>query len=379
MNCPQCGLYLPDANVERCPRCGWTRPANAGAATPAPGYNPWGNPGAGTTSPPTELPGQYSPSQGMTPPGWSGYPATQQSASEQSSPYGPPAQPSVPLYGQQYGQPAQPSVPMYGQQQYGQYGQYAPPSVPMYGQAAPPSMGQQPAWGSPFPPQPPRKSRTGLIVAVVVVLVLILGAGGGFLALRAAQQGTPPATNGGNPTATVSATATTGSNIVFQDSFNDPTSGWANDSHCSYGSGGYHIKDGFICYAPAGDTTNATVTTTVKQISGAVLDPYGVSVRISDQGHYEFDIDSNGKWVVFKCGSSNCSRLKDYTASSAIHSGLNATNTLSVAMQGTNFTFSINGTQVGQFTDSAYSSGQVGLGGSDGIEVVYSSFKIASA
>lgn len=279
---------------------------------------------------------------------------------------------------------------MYGQygqnSQYGQYGQYAPPSMPMpmYGQAAPPSMGQQPGWGSPFPPplmQPPRKSRTGLIVSLIVVLVLILGAGGGFLAIQANQN--QQTGNGGTPTATVpSATATaTPSNVLFQDSFTDPSTGWTNDSNCSYGSGGYHIKGSYICTAPAGEFTDATVSVTVKQISGTNLDPYGISVRIGPQFqyHYEFDIDSNGKWVVFKCGSNDCSKLKDYTANAAIHANLNVSNTLSVAMKGGKFTFSINGTQLGQVSDSAYSSGDIGLNGSDGIEVVYSNFEITSA
>ena len=394
MNCPQCGLYLPDANIERCPRCGWVRAA-AGGATPAPGYNPWANPGA--PSAPAETPPQYLPPQGApTAPGWpyytqnatspEGYPTPPQPAPDQASPYGQgfqqgvppygqPAQPSVPLYGQA----APPSVPMYGQ--YGQqYGQYAPPSVPMYGQASPPSMGQQPAWGSPFPPPPPqKKSNTGLIVTIVLVIVLLLGGGGGFLLLR----GNAPSqtgNTGGSGTATVPAATATASNIVFQDSFNDPSTNWANDAHCSYGSGGYHIKDGYICFSPAGNFADATITTTVKQLSGDIREPYGISFRINDQAqtHYEFDIDSNGKWVVFKCGSGNCPTLRDYTANAAIHAGLNVTNTLTVAMRGSQFSFSVNGTKVGQITDSAYANGEVGLGAGNSIEVVYSSFQIAN-
>lgn len=289
-------------------------------------------------------------------------------------PYGAPAQPSVPLYGQA----APPSVPMYGQ-----YGQFAPPSVPLYGQAAPPSMGQQPGWGSPYPPQPPQsqKSRTGLIVSLIVVAVLILGAGGGFLALKANQQGQSTGNTGGTATATVPAATATPSNVLFQDSFMDPSTGWANDSHCSYGSGGYHVKDGYICFAPAGGFTDATISATVKQISGSASgqNPYGIAFRISSQTNYEFDIDSSGEWAVAKCGSSNCSPLVDFTSSSAIHTGLNATNTLTVAMKGSKFTFSVNGTQVGSATDSAYTSGKIGVSSSDGIEVVYSSFAITSA
>lgn len=252
----------------------------------------------------------------------------------------------------------------------------------MYGQMAPPSMGQQPTWGSPFPPPPPpQKSRTGLIVALVLVVVLILGGGGGLLALHASQQGQQTGNTGGTATATVpAATATaTPSNVVFQDSFNDPSSGWSNDSHCTYGSGGYHIKDGYICFAPAGDFADATITATAKQVSGSKLAPYGIAFRIGSQTYYEFDIDSNGKWTLGKCGSSDCTTLVDYTANAAIHPGLNVTNTLSVAMQGSHFVFSVNGAHVGDITDSSYSSGKVGITASQGIEVVYSNFQIASA
>src|SRR6266545_1286602 len=71
-----------------------------------------------------------------------------------------------------YGQP-HPGQPQYGQQppQYGQ--QQQPP--PQYGQ---PQYGQYPAPG--YPPQAPRKSRTGLIIGLVaggVALLLCLGVG----------------------------------------------------------------------------------------------------------------------------------------------------------------------------------------------------------
>ena len=410
MNCPQCGLYLPDTNVERCPRCGWMRPVSTGAPTPTPGSNPWGNPVNPVTpiapieAAPSSPLSPYTPAQSPTAPGWPSYapsttpfpmyPPAQQSGPDQMPPYGQDMPPAMPPYGA----PAPPSVPLYGQAapptgpMYGQYGPYAPPSMPLYGQAAPPSMGQpmgqpmgqQPGWGSPFPPQPPQKSRTGLIVSLVVVIVLILGAGGGFLALKANQQGQQTGNGGGTATATVPAATATPSNVLFQDSFTDSSTGWANDSHCTYGSGGYHIKDGYICFAPAGPFTDATISATVKQISGSTSqqnpqDLYGIDFRISGQTYYEFDIDGGGEWAVAKCDSSNCSPLVDFTANSAIHTGLNTTNTLTVAMKGSQFTFSVNGTQVGTTSDSAYTSGKVGISAGNVVEVVYSNFEITSA
>jgi hypothetical protein len=98
------------------------------------------------------------------------------------SPYGQPD----PYGGGPYSQPQQ------GQPQYGQQPPYsAPPASPAYGQqppySAPPSYGQYPqdSYGqypgaAGYPPPPPRKSRTGLIVGLalgaVVLVALVVGA-----------------------------------------------------------------------------------------------------------------------------------------------------------------------------------------------------------
>lgn len=384
MNCPQCGLYLANASADPCPRCGW-RPASADFP---PGYTPWNTPPG--VPPATGAPGQAAGSG--FPPGGPDWAQTQQRGlmADLRGAQGPGGPPPMPPYGSgvpqgmpPYDQPPQPGAPVYGQYAppsvptYGQtYGQYPPPG---YGQAAPPSMGQQPTWGTPFPPPPPpKKGSAGLIVAIVLVVVLLLGGAGGFLALRANQQNGVSAS--ATPTATGPApTATPSTNVVFHDTFSDSTSGWANDSHCTYASDGYHVKDGYICYSPAGNFTDAIVSADVKQTSGSVTYPYGISFRITSQSHYEFDIDSNGKWVVYKCGASDCTHLVDYTANAAIHPNLNVSNSLKVDMRGSHFIFYVNGTQVGDATDATYTSGKVGVDGGSGIEVVFASFQIATA
>lgn len=172
-------------------------------------------------------------------------------------------------------------------------------------------------------------------------------------------------------------TATTGPTVLYQNALTSAADNWTNDQNCFFGAGGYHINGGFLCVAPAGTLTDVDVSVQVKQISGETTIPYGIGFRRPSTGNrYEFDIDSNSKWVFFKCAASNCTTVIDYTADAAIQGGLNTVNTLEVRAVGSQFEFLVNGTKVGQTTDTTYPSGEVGLAGDDGIEVVFSNLKI---
>jgi hypothetical protein len=78
-----------------------------------------------------------------------------------------------PASGGPYGQPQPGYQQPYDQQPYDQQPQYAAPPT-QYGPA--PGFGGGEPWGPPTPP--PRKSRTGLIVALVVVFAVLLCGGG---------------------------------------------------------------------------------------------------------------------------------------------------------------------------------------------------------
>jgi hypothetical protein len=115
------------------------------------------NPYGGQPQQPGPPPGYGYPQQGGAPqppqqPGAYGFPQQQQ-----------PQQPGP--YGQNpYGQPQQP--------QPGPYGQPQQPAPGPYGQQPGPT-GQQPGGGWVVPPQPPRKSRTGLIIGVIAAVVVV--------------------------------------------------------------------------------------------------------------------------------------------------------------------------------------------------------------
>lgn len=253
-------------------------------------------------------------------------------------------------------------------------GNPAPPSQPMYpGGAYPPGAPYAQAPGATWQPAPQKQRPVGLIiggvVALVVVLIVALAVGIGIL-------GQKPIVN----TPGGSATATAQSNVLLDDPLTSNANGWASDgTHCYFANDGYHIADGYYCDAPIGDIGDGSITVTVKQISGSTLYPYGIMFRLgSDQSHYEFDIDSNSKWVLFKyvAGQSNSTELQGYTANSAIHGGLNATNTLKVDFRGGTFTCSVNGAVVGSVTDanSALGPGKVGLNAGSNVSAVFTNF-----
>jgi hypothetical protein len=210
---------------------------------------------------------------------------------------------------------------------------------------------------------------------VALVLVLALGAGGvALLASRTSGLSLGGVTLGG------SSTGPGGGTIIYQDALNGSTkSDWTDDNNCFFGDGGYHIKAAFICYAPADPQSDAVTSVTAKQISGPLTYPFGLVIRrVSVGNYYDFEVDSNGKWIFDKVVGGKVTTIVDYTANSAIKKGLNQVNTLSVQAKGSHFIFSVNGTQVGTADDSTFSSGKTGLEGDDGIEAVFTDLTIAN-
>ncbi|HEV2457135.1 MAG TPA: hypothetical protein VGS80_02135 [Ktedonobacterales bacterium] len=379
MTCPTCGLNLGSTPPETCPRCGAPlradAAANPSAQTPGMagmGQSPMANPFG---QPPT--PG-YGPPQGSNP---SGQPPNPYGLAQPPDPYGQPPTP-MPNSGQEqpstpFGPPTpnygQPPAPTYGQPQapnpYGQditqsytppfAGQPAQQPAPPYGQAAPPSPwpvagGGKPG-GSPFTPARPRRAGGAIarvVGAVIVLAVIVVGA----LVYNAVKGDT-----------------------VYSSALTGTVRDWPNTGGCSPESDGYHITAGVACYPDLADQNDVTLTVAVKQLSGDQGQPYGVSFRRVSQGNrYFFDIDSNGEWGFGKSVSSTDSFIVDATTNAAIHTGLNASNTLQVQAKGSHFTFFVNGTQVGQGDDATYVSGKWGLEGANNIEVMFNNITITN-
>ncbi|MEO7000769.1 MAG: hypothetical protein ABI068_03115, partial [Ktedonobacterales bacterium] len=217
----------------------------------------------------------------------------------------------------------------------------------------------------------------GIVLVAVLVAVLLVVGSLGLLAYYNSQH------PGGNSSTATGATATPGvtSNIIFQDSLTSNTNGWADDgTNCTFKNGSYHVK-GAVCLAPltspAGD---ATVRVSVKRISGAANEPYGLTLRHASRGNfYDFVISGDGAWAVFLHKGGNTSLLHPYTNNAAIHQGLGVSNILKVVMSGSTFHCYVNDTLVGQFTDSSFASGEVGVsnfGTGTTVDAAFNNFEV---
>lgn len=226
---------------------------------------------------------------------------------------------------------------------------------------------------APAPAKPTRsRGRRNLLAALVGVLIIAACAGGVYLAFFA--HGSPPNNGSQNPIP--------GTNVLFSDPLTSNANGWSDTSgHCFFQDNAYYIENGFICYAPAGNFGDANITVQAKQVAGSIRYGYGIVFRRTSTGNwYEFDIDSNRHWAFFKSVNGTESTIVDFTSNSAIKGGLNIVNTLLVQAKGSHFVFSVNGAEVGEADDTAFSSGQSGLsaGGPD-VEVAYTNFEITAA
>lgn len=358
MQCPSCGLQFDQPAPERCPRCGYVF---AAPSAQPPQYNPY--------SP-------YPPSTSHEPPAGSGAPQNPPSYNPQGQ-YGGYAPPSG------YGQPAPPSG--YGQP----YGQAAPPSYPLapgyppasYAPSGYPPQGYPPQGypQGPLAPLPARKkSRTGLVIGIVAAVVIVLAActGGTIWAMRSLGQ-TTVTTLSGTPSASASPTAS--ETVIYGDTFKSDDEGWLDEpGHCFLKGDGYHVTNTWACYAPIGTQTDVDISVTTQQVGGPTTWPYGIIFRRTSVGNsYQFMIDSNGKWVFYKCVNDTCTALVDYTANASIRGGLNTPNALEVRIAGSHFDFYVNNTKVGSSDDTTFTSGKVGLVASKNVDSVFTNFVVS--
>jgi hypothetical protein len=363
MQCPRCGFDLSQVSAAACPNCGLPlaqpfAPAPSGSSPTLPGQPGQPQP-AGTTNPYGVPPGEAYPTPVLP------YDVT--ATPGQSVPPGYPPVPYPPYPGA--GPVSAPLMP-------GQTGQMPPPGTPPGYPAYPgyppypgyPSWGPQSQWLLPGQPQPPKR-RTGLLIgSLLAVVVILAGATIGFALLESSRQSPPIAA----ATATAAGPAATATpTVIYSNTFASSADGWSSDQNCFLGPSGYHVIAA-VCLAPPplDSVTDADISVQAEQTSGDTSQPYGIAFRhAGTDKRYDFMIDAAGDWWLEICtgessdSSANCHNLTTPALASNIHSGLNTFNSLEADFQGSQFTFFINGSEVGTASDSTYSAGGIGLAG----------------
>jgi serine/threonine protein kinase len=271
-----------------------------------------------------------------------------------------------------------------------------------------------PALGMPSSSQPrnPRIALLQKIALGIVIVFLLLGASFTFLLVRAhlSQRGAAPAgtTVVGTPnlqaTQQAQATATAQADIILADplSKNIRTlpEGPSSTRNFAFKNGAYHItnlgKEGVAVMVPfALPNVPMVYQLTMNEVRGDDTSPvnsFGMIFRYTQQNKagttvntfYSFEVvntpGTNGKYWFYKYDSSSANPWtpiwsQDYGAEFHEGQGPKVVNTIKIIMNGSNFSFVVNGKLVNSkpVVDKSYSTGNVGMVVNlDGTEIAFS-------
>lgn len=165
-------------------------------------------------------------------------------------------------------------------------------------------------------------------------------------------------------------------NILFTDDFSSSSSGWDivrdepdTPGMTDYDQGGYRIQvleADFSYWANPGlsGLSDVSITVEAKKLSGPDDNAFGIICRYVDiSNFYVFLASSDGYYGISKVVDGNQELIgeENLLPTDAIKQGADAVNTLRADCVGSTLTLFINGTQVTQFQDVTFASGDVGL------------------
>ena len=185
----------------------------------------------------------------------------------------------------------------------------------------------------------------------------------------------PVSTDAPSAETTPTAVPVSDANILFQDDFTNPATGWPEDKFDNYFIG-YHEPEYYHIEVTSPNykttvfepqkksfndfTVELQVLTVSKKTAAAGDFRYGLAFRRSGDQYYAFTISPRTKkWFVLKNSPSQLTVLAEGTDDN-IHE-LDKDDTLRVDAQGSDFVFHINDEIVGKATDSDYASGEIGF------------------
>lgn len=164
--------------------------------------------------------------------------------------------------------------------------------------------------------------------------------------------------------------------IILQDDFSDPNSGWDRhtglDITTDYADGAYLIAveaGNLDAWGLAGlDLDDAQVEAEARHVAGPVDNAFGVLCRYTRTGDqnnfYFFLVSSDGYYSAGKVVKDEYTYLNpagDFEPLDAVHTGPDAVNRLQAVCQGETLRLTVNGVAVGEFQDATLRHGDVGL------------------
>lgn len=230
-----------------------------------------------------------------------------------------------------------------------------------------------------------------LIGAAAVIIAALIG--GIFLLVSKGGNGTSPiSTPTSMPTSVISTQqsiynqALSGSPVLSDSLTSQDNWSWAASdnpgSNCAFTGNTYHAiaqETNFVswCLAQATNLSNFAFQVQMTIVQG---NAGGLVFSANGSGMYRFVVDQNGTYNLIAADANNhIERLISAQTSSAIKTGLNQPNTLTVLRNGDQIYLYINGQYVNETTDSTYSSGQIGFLAWDyeqPTDVVYTNAKV---
>lgn len=254
------------------------------------------------------------------------------------------------------------------------------------------------------------KNNLKQVAVVGVVLLLVITSSLFWLAhshtTTTAHLGTRPTPNLA-ATAALQATATADANIILTDPLSQNIHDWPISTNAkgpqtyAFKGGAYHVTDtnaqsSALALLPPEEQlpTSFVYTLTMEEVKGddtTINNQFGMVFRLATHQHngassttfYAFDVANTpgGEYQFWKYDDSYGSSVNPWTKlwstpfGKEYHYGHGAAgrNTFSVLIQGTKYTFVVNGKKVGTAQDVSYKSGQIGmLVNWDGTEVAFS-------
>jgi len=217
---------------------------------------------------------------------------------------------------------------------------------------------------APVAPQPKRSfSKLALIlsgVALILLCLCIVGAGILFSIVGESVA---------NPIGTVPAQG----DLLYEDDFRDPGSGWDTWSEVAtsgkYVDGEYRLavySEDYMAWSYSADDQefkDVAIEVDARQVEGSLDSTFGLIVRhqIDEERYYWFQISGDGYYSVEKKGDDEWILLQAWEASDAIRQGLDAINRIRVVCYGDRFSFYVNNTHLTDLTDGTLRAGAVGL------------------